>query len=156
MPAGSDVIFSLPRTSRSMPKESKVSGFSTGTRGPSCSKKMCICKSLTKAAFHRSKQLHLQQQHWLKLRRGLHSIWRRLRPRQAPQGETSLSRAWNRQKAGTRSVATLSARGAVRSAAPPARSAETSGAHFSPIPSPGQGRFALRGLPGPQPQPCGM
>eukprot|EP00969_Alexandrium_andersonii_P192779 8516257-Alexandrium_andersonii.AAC.1 len=45
---------------------------------------------------------YISKQHarWLKLTRGLHSTWMRLRPQKAPQAETSLSRAWDRRKAG--------------------------------------------------------
>eukprot|EP00969_Alexandrium_andersonii_P281586 12447686-Alexandrium_andersonii.AAC.1 len=54
-----------------------------------------------------------------------------------PQGETSLASAWNGRRPGTPSVAALGARGALRGAAPAARSAETMGSPTSPIPSPG-------------------
>eukprot|EP00969_Alexandrium_andersonii_P334650 14789196-Alexandrium_andersonii.AAC.1 len=63
----------------------------------------------------------------------------------APQGETSLPRAWNQRKTGTPSVAALGA-----------GDAEFHGPGFPPSPSPGQGRFALWGLLGPKPHPCGM
>eukprot|EP00969_Alexandrium_andersonii_P045000 1975749-Alexandrium_andersonii.AAC.1 len=50
-----------------------------------------------------------------------------LRSQQAPQGETSLSKAWNRRNMRSPSVADLGAGGVARSAAPPARSAQGSG-----------------------------
>eukprot|EP00969_Alexandrium_andersonii_P027265 1189104-Alexandrium_andersonii.AAC.1 len=59
------------------------------------------------------------------------SEWKRLRPPTGAQGEKSLSRALNRRKSATPSVAALGAGGAARSAAPPARSAETSGSRTS-------------------------
>eukprot|EP00969_Alexandrium_andersonii_P163732 7236933-Alexandrium_andersonii.AAC.1 len=39
------------------------------------------------------KQLRLRAPHWLKLRRGQDSIWKRLRPPAGPQGAPSLSLA---------------------------------------------------------------
>eukprot|EP00969_Alexandrium_andersonii_P268520 11866288-Alexandrium_andersonii.AAC.1 len=64
-----------------------------------------------------------------------------------------LSRAWNRRKTETPSVATLSAGGAEQSTAPPARSGETSGPPFSADPKPWARR---RGLLRPQPHFYGM
>eukprot|EP00969_Alexandrium_andersonii_P092314 4075915-Alexandrium_andersonii.AAC.1 len=71
-------------------------------------------------------------------------MWMRWQPQKAPQGETSLPKAWNWQTTGTPTVAALGAGGAARSAEPSACSAETSGSPllFPPVSSLGRGRFA--------------
>eukprot|EP00969_Alexandrium_andersonii_P128062 5659142-Alexandrium_andersonii.AAC.1 len=48
------------------------------------------------------------------MRRARNPTWKRLRPPAYPHGETSPSRAWNRRKSATPSVAALGADGAHR------------------------------------------
>eukprot|EP00969_Alexandrium_andersonii_P196034 8660560-Alexandrium_andersonii.AAC.1 len=50
-----------------------------------------------------------------------------------PQGETSLSGAWNRRNSRTPAIETLRTRGAARITALPVRSAETSGSAGSAV-----------------------
>eukprot|EP00969_Alexandrium_andersonii_P214246 9461147-Alexandrium_andersonii.AAC.1 len=38
-------------------------------------------------------EMCIRDRHWPEVRRGLHSIWMRLQPQKAPQGETFLSKA---------------------------------------------------------------
>eukprot|EP00969_Alexandrium_andersonii_P148218 6552271-Alexandrium_andersonii.AAC.1 len=73
-----------------------------------------------------------------------------------PYGEASLSRAPNRLKSATPSVAALGVGWAWRSATPLSRNAETSGLPTSADSVRGARTFRPAGLLRPQPLPCGL